>query len=157
MSRARLIVFGILALALVLSAAGLGCKKPEPARLMVQVEGELFSDAFLSINGKQTGKLTRTLIKADGQLSIDGAPTVKLPPGHRDIPQQDQYSGTLDSLEITSGTYMILLQTQDGKSLQIKASLKPGLNIVDYNSDEQIVKWNNQKISAAPGTTVTLP
>lgn len=124
---------------------------------MVHVEGELFSDAFLSIDGKQIGKLTRTFINTDGELSIDGVPTVRLPPGHRDIPQQDQCSGTLDSLEIKSGSCMILLQTQDGKSLQIKASLKPGLNIINYNSDEQEIKWNNNKIKAAAGTTVTLP
>ena len=150
-----MITIGILSLAIILSMTG--CKKPEPARLVVQVEGELFSDALLSINGKQVGKLTKTLIKADGQLFIDDAYTATLPPGHRDIPEQDQCSGTLDSLEIKSGTYTILLQTEDGKSLQINASLKPGLNIIDYNSDEQVLKGNDAKMKAAPGSTVTFP
>ena len=148
MSHMRIIIFTILSLVIILSITG--CKKPEPARLMVQVEGELFSDALLSVNGKQAGKLTKTLIKADGQLFIDDIYTVTLPPGHKDIPEQDQYSGALDSLEIKSGTHTVLLQTQDGRTIQINASLKSGLNVIVYNSDQQILKFNDAKMNAAP-------
>ena len=155
MSHMRIMIFGILSLVIILSITG--CKKPEPARLMVQVEGELFSDAVLSVNGKQAGKLTKTLIKADGQLFIDDIYTVTLPPGHKDIPEQDQYSGALDSLEIKSGTHTVLLQTQDGRTIQINASLKPGLNVIVYNSDQQILKFNDARMNAAPGSTVTFP
>ncbi len=143
MSHMRIIIFTILSLVIILSITG--CKKPEPARLMVQVEGELFSDALLSVNGKQAGKLTKTLIKADGQLFIDDIYTVTLPPGHKDIPEQDQYSGALDSLEIKSGTHTVLLQTQDGRTIQINASLKSGLNVIVYNSDQQILKLTMQE------------
>lgn len=155
MLQMRAVVFGMLCLVTILFITG--CKKPEPARLLVEVDGELFSDAVLLLDGIRAGKLIKTLIKGDGQLFIDDIYTVTLPPGHRDIPVEDQYTGTLDSLELKSGTHLILLQTEDGNSLQINASLKPGINIITYNSDEQLIKWNNTTIRAASDSTVTLP
>jgi hypothetical protein len=157
MSYSRAIIFGVLSIAIALSLAGWGCKKPDPARIMVQIEGEAFSDALLFIDGKQVGKLVRTFITTDGKLFIDDIYTVTLPPGHKDIPAEDKYTGALDSLQIKPGTYQIVLQTVDGRSLQINASLKPGMNIIDYNSDEQTIYWNNNKIKTAPGSTATLP
>jgi hypothetical protein len=147
----------ILVLSLIVIAAIAGCKKPDPARLMVQVEGELFSDALLWIDGKQVGKLTKTLIKTDGQLFIDDVYRLTLPPGHKDIPSQDQCTGALDSLELKPGKYSILLQTEDGKSLQIDATLASGLNTITYDPDQQILKLNDAKMKAAPGSTVTFP
>lgn len=144
-------------LGLVVCAAIAGCKKPEPARLMVHVEGELFSDALLWIDGKQVGKLTKTEIRTDGQLFIDNMYTATLPPGHKDIPSQDQCTGALDSLELKPGKYVILLQNEEGKPLQINAKLNPGLNVIMYYSDQQVVKLNDAKTKAAPGSTVTLP
>lgn len=145
----------ILPLFVILALAG--CKKPDSARLMVQVEGELFSDALLWIDGKQVGKLTRTVIKTDGQLFIDDKYMVTLPPGHKDIPSQDQCTGVLDSLEMRPGKYVILLQTEDGKSLQVHATLASGLNTITYDPYQQILKLNDVKMKAAPGSTVTLP
>jgi hypothetical protein len=153
----RVIIFALLFIAIALSLAGWGCKKPDPARVMVQVEGEAFSDALVFINGKQVGKLVRTFITTDGKLFIDDVYTITLPPGHQDIPEADKYTGALDSLQIKPGTYPIVLQTVDGRSLQINASLKPGMNIIDYHSDEQTIYWNNNKIKAAPGATTILP
>ena len=150
-----LILSAVLTLAIILSMAG--CKKPEPARLMVQVEGALFSNALLSIDGKQVGKLTKTLITANGKLFIDDIYTITLPPGHKDIPLQDQYSGNLDSLEVKSGKYTIILRTEDGRSLQINASLRSGLNVIVYNSDRQVLRLNDAKMNAAPDSTVTFP
>lgn len=156
MTRKRILIFlGILPLAILLSITG--CKKPEPAWLLVNVAGESFSDALLLLNGKQVGKLTKTLIKTDGRLFIDDVYSVTLPPGHRDIPEQDRCFGALDSLEIKPGAHTVLLQTEDGRSLQMNATLKPGLNIIDYDSDEQIIKWNDNRIKAAPDSTVVLP
>ncbi len=156
MSRTRTKIILIL-LSLIVAAAIAGCKKPEPARLMVQVEGQLFSDALLWIDGKQVGKLTKTEINTDGQLFIDNKYTVTLPPGHKDIPSQDQCTGALDSLELKPGKYVILLQTEEGKSLQINARLVSGLNTMVYYSDQQVLKLNDAKTKAAPGSTVTLP
>ena len=147
----------ILVFGLIVIAAIAGCTKPEPARLMVLVQGELFSDALLWIDGKQVGKLTQTVIKTDGQLFIDDKYVVTLPPGHKDIPSQDQCTGALDSLELKTGKYIILLQTEDGKSLQIHATLASGLNTITYDPDQQIIKLNDAKMNAAPGSTVTLP
>ena len=134
-----------------------GCRKPEPARLMVQIEGELFSDALLWIDGRQVGKLTKTTIKTDGQLFMDDQYMVTLPPGHKDIPSQDQCTGTLDSLELKPGKYVLLLHAGDGQSLQLNATLASGINAITYDSVQQIVKLNDAKMKAAPGTTVTLP
>lgn len=124
---------------------------------MVHVEGEPFSDALLWIDGKQVGKLTKTVIKADGQLFVDDKYVVTLPPDHKDIPAEDQCTGTLDSLEVKPGEYVILLQNEEGQSLQINASLASGLNTIIYNADRQIVKLNDAKKKAVPGTTVKLP
>jgi hypothetical protein len=147
----------ILVLSLIVVAAIAGCKKPEPAQLMVRVEGELLSDALLWIDGKQVGKLTQTVIKTDGQLFIDDKYIVTLPPGHKDIPSQDQCSGAFESLELKSGKCVILLQTEDGKSLQINATLVPGMNTIAYDADQQTVKLKDAKMKAAPGSTVTFP
>ena len=153
-TRTKILLF-LLPLLVILALTG--CKKPEPARLMVQVEGELFSDAILLIDGQQAGKLTKTVIKDDGKLFIDDVYRITLPPGHKDIPPQDQCTGALDSLEMKPGKYVILLKTEDGQSLQINATLAPGINAIIYNADQQILKLNDAKMKAAPGTIVTLP
>jgi hypothetical protein len=133
-----------------------GCKKPEPARIILAVDGELFSDALLIIDGKQAGKLTQTLVKPDGSLYIDGIVTAKLPPGHRDIPESNDYQGTIDSLEVKAGEHIILLQTEDGKTLEITASIPPGLHLVTYRSDEETLTWNNIKLKAPAGSSVNV-
>lgn len=133
-----------------------GCKKPEPARIIFTIEGELFSGASLVIDGKPAGKFMQTLIKSDGKLYIDGIYNATLPPGHHDIPEGDAYSGTLDSLELMSGEHTIMLMTDDGKFLQIKAAVSPGRQLVTYFSDDGVLKWDGQKVNAAPGATVTI-
>jgi len=133
-----------------------GCKKPEPARIIIVVEGQLFSDAMVLVDGKQAGKLVQTLITPEGKLYIDGIHTATLPPGHSDIPESDDYEGTLDSMEMKAGEHTILLQTEDGKTLQIKADISPGRHLVTYLSDEEKLTWNTTKLEAAPGSTVTI-
>ncbi len=146
-----------LCFAIVLSlASAQGCKKPEPARIIFAVEGELFSDALVFLDGNQAGKLTQTLITADGKLYIDGILNVTLPPGHRDIPEEDDYTGSLDSFELKPGEHIIMLQTDEGKTLRIKANVTPGRHLVTYLGDEQVLRWNDVKLQAAPGTTVTV-
>ncbi len=133
-----------------------GCKKPEPARIILVVEGEPFSDALVIIDGNQAGKLVQTLIKPDGRLFIDGIYNATLPPGPGDIPETDDFQGTIDSLELKAGEHTILLQAEEGKMLQIKADIPPGRHFVTYLSDEGKLTWNNTKVDAAPGTTVNV-
>ncbi len=133
-----------------------GCRKPEPARVILAVDGEMFSDALVIIDGKQAGKLTQTLIKPDGNLYIDGILTAKLPPGHGDIREKDDYQGTIDSLELMAGAHTILLQTEDGKTLQITARIPPGRHLVTYLSNEETLTWNSAKLKAPPGSSVNV-
>ena len=123
---------------------------------VLAVDGQLFSDALVIIDGKQAGKLTQTLIKPDGSLYIDGILTAKLPPGHADIPEENDYQGTIDSLEVKAGEHTILLQTEDGKTLEITASVPPGRHLVTYFSDEETLTWNNIKLKAAAGASVNV-
>lgn len=148
-------IFVCLGIALLLLSSA-GCRKPEPARVILLVEGQLFSGALVIIDGKEAGKLTQTLIKPDGKLFIDGIYSVTLPPGHRDIPEEDDYEGTLDSLALKAGEHTILLETNDGKTLQITADIPPGRHLVTYLSDDGKLTWNNTKLDAAPGTTVII-
>jgi len=88
--------------------------------------------------------------------AIDGILTAKLPPGHADIPEENDYQGTIDSLEVKAGEHTILLQTEDGKTLEITASVPPGRHLVTYFSDEETLTWNNIKLKAAAGASVNV-
>ncbi|MHB8110681.1 MAG: hypothetical protein ACYDHW_11690 [Syntrophorhabdaceae bacterium] len=149
---ARITAMAIICFGLIIPVAG--CKKPEPARVMINVEGQLFSNAVILIDGKPAGKLIQTFLQTDGQLFIDGIYTVTLPPEHHDIPESDKYSGVLDSFRVEPGQHTILFQQDDGTALQVAAELLPGFNVFTYYADEQTLKWNNSKIPAAPGMTV---
>ncbi|MEN6616364.1 MAG: hypothetical protein ABFD12_07385, partial [Syntrophorhabdus sp.] len=108
------------------------------------------------IDGKQAGKLIQTFIQPDGQLFIDGKYTVTLPAGHHDIPDADKYTGALDSLRLKAGQHTIILQGEEGTSLQVTVNLQSGLNTITYNSDDKILNWNDVKITAHPGEPVNL-
>ncbi len=117
---------------------------------MVQVEGELFSDALLWIDGKQAGKLTKTVIKTDGQLFIDDKYTVTLPPDHKDIPSEDQCTGTLDSLEMKPG----ICHPPPDRGGEVICRSTPSLfrlNAISYDSGQQVLKLKQRKNEGRAG------
>lgn len=131
-------------------------KKSDPARFLINVDGKLFSDAMVIINGKQAGKMMQTLIQPDGQLFIDGQYTATLPAGHHDIPDDARYSGALDSVRLEPGQHTIILRDDDGHSLQVTVRCLSGLHTITYNSDTHILNWNSLKVSALAGETIHL-
>ena len=155
MKRTLKILF-CLAITITFILCAFGCKKPEPARIIITIEGELFSDADLSIDGKPAGSFTQTLIKTDGKLYINKIYTATLPPGHRDIPEEDAFTGAIDSIELIAGDHTIAFNTDGGKTLQIKVNVPPGRHLVTYFSDEEKLRWNDTEIKAAQGSTVTI-
>jgi len=69
MDKSRAFLFalvGILA-GVVLIFAG-GCKRPEPAKIIMNIDGKAFSDASILIDGKPVGRLTQTVITSDKDL-----------------------------------------------------------------------------------------
>ena len=133
-----------------------GCKKPESTRIIFTIEGELFSDASALIDGKTVGRFMQTLIRADGTLYINGIYNATLPPGHRDVPEQEAFTGTLDPIELPPGKHTVLFITDDGKTLQVNMHVKPGQYLITYFSDEWMLGWNDTKIKAVPNGIVTI-
>ena len=81
-----------------------GCKpKDSTARITFNVEGQEFSDAEISIDGKSAGRMEQTIIKSNGELYINGQLSATLPPGSPQIGKEDTCSGVLDSITLKAG------------------------------------------------------
>jgi hypothetical protein len=153
-------VFAI-ALCVVLAQAVLlfsgGCKpKNETARVTFNVEGQEFSDAEISIDGKSAGHMEQTIIKSNGDLYLNGQLSAALPPGSPQIGKEDTCSGVLDSIILKPGVHTILLSSSEGKHLQIEVVVSPGYHLVIYSPVKETIKWNSETVKATPGTTITM-
>jgi hypothetical protein len=145
----------VLAQAVLLFAEG--CKsKEENAQITFNVEGQEFSDAEISIDGKSVGRMEQTIIKTNGELYINGQFSATLPPGSPQIGQEDTCSGVLDSIILKTGDHVITLFSSEGKNLQIKAVVSPGYHLVNYSSAQETIRWDNETIKAIPGTTIII-
>jgi hypothetical protein len=134
-----------------------GCKpKNETARVTFNIEGQEFSDAKISIDGKSAGRMEQTLIKSNGDLYINGQLSATLPPGSPQISKEDTCSGVLDSIVLKPGDHTILLSSPEGKTLQIEATVSPGYHLVTYSSTGGTIKWDNETVKTTPGTTITI-
>jgi hypothetical protein len=147
----------MLAIAALICAGGCR-KKQEPAKLIITVEGQEFSDAIISIDGTQIGHLTQTLIKTDGELYIDGVLTTTLPPpeDEEEARQEDEYTGAMDSIILSPGDHTIDLTTPEGKNLLIKVSIKSGFHQLTYLSEENTIKWDDKSFTAGAGESITI-
>jgi hypothetical protein len=149
------IVFCVTACAALLFTEG--CKaKEENARITFNVEGQEFSDAEISIDGKSAGRMEQTIIKSDGNLYINEQFAATLPPGSPQIGKEDTYSGVLDSITLKPGDHTISLSSSEGKSLQIAAVVSSGYHLVTYSSAQETIRWDNETVKVIPGTTVTI-
>ena len=134
-----------------------GCKsKEENAQITFNIEGQEFSDAEVSIDGKSVGRMEQTIIKTNGELYINGQLSATLPPGSPQIGQEDTCSGILDSVTLKTGDHIIALSSSEGKNLQIKAVISPGYHLVTYSSAQETIKWDNETVKAIPGTTIII-
>jgi hypothetical protein len=134
-----------------------GCKsKEENAQITFNMEGQEFSDAEISIDGKSAGRMEQTIIKSNGELYINGHLTATLPPGSPQIGEEDTYSGVLDSIILKPGDHTISLSSSEGKSLQIAALVSPGYHLVTYSSAQETIKWDNETDKAVPGIPITI-
>ncbi len=134
-----------------------GCKSKEgTARITFNVEGEEFSDAEISIDGKSTGRMEQTIIKSNGELYIDGQLSATLPAGSPQVGEEDTYSGVLDSIIVKPGDHTITFSSSGGKSLQIAAAVSPGYHLVTYSSAQETVKWGSETVKVVPGATITI-
>lgn len=135
-----------------------GCKqKKDPARVVFTVEGQEFSDARISVDGKSLGQFTQTIIKSGGELYIDGQLTATLPPDSPQISKEgDTYSGALDSFSLTPGEHTFTLSSPEGKSLQMTAVIYPGYHLVIYSPELETIKWDNEAFKITPGMPVKI-
>lgn len=152
-SRTFCVAFGILACVVLIFTGG--CKRHEPAKIIMNVDGKTFSDASILIDGKPAGRLTQTVITSDRKIYIDGVFSANLPPAGQPA-EEDTYSGCADSIIISGGDHTIILQGSNGESLQIQAAVSPGYHLLAYSSDEKMVKWDGEKVNAEPGAKVTV-
>jgi len=155
MARSRIfpVALGILAGVILISTGG--CKRPEPAKIIMNVDGKTFSDASILIDGKPAGRFTQTVITSDRKIYIDGVFSANLPPASQPA-EEDTYSGCADSIIINGGDHTITLQGSNGESLQILAAVSPGYHLLAYSSDEKTVMWDGEKVNAEPGAKVTV-
>ena len=134
-----------------------GCKpKDQTAHITFNMEGQEFSDAEISIDGKSVGLMEQTIIKSNGELYINGQLAATLPPGSPQIEKEDVYSGILDSIQLKSGKHTISLTAPKGGNIQITADVSPGFHLVTYSPEEETIKWGAEIVKATPGTPITI-
>jgi hypothetical protein len=134
-----------------------GCKsKEENAQITFSIEGQEFSDAVVSIDGKSVGPVEQTIIKSNGELYINGLLSATLPPDSPQIGKEDACSGILDSVILKPGNHTITLFSSEGKSLQIEAIVSPGYQLVTYSQEQETIKWGNEMVKVIPGTTIII-
>jgi phosphatidylserine/phosphatidylglycerophosphate/cardiolipin synthase-like enzyme len=131
-----------------------GCKKQDHSELTVAVEGRELSKAEVFIDGKSVGRLTQTIITAEGKIYIDGKLSAQLLPQQRE--QRDTCSGCTDSIRIKSGEHVIELHTKEGRVIQITADLKPGHRLLTISPrkgsaklDDRFLQINHTKALVA--------
>ncbi len=138
-----------------------GCRKPVvlPAKLTISVEGEEFSNALVYVDGDQIGHLAQTLIKANGELYVDGvySATLPAPEDEEEARTEDEYSGVYEIQTLAPREHTIALQTTEGKLVQITANIRSGaFHLLTYRSDENKAKWDQKEYGLSPGQTITV-
>ncbi|HVN96585.1 MAG TPA: hypothetical protein VMT62_09165 [Syntrophorhabdaceae bacterium] len=134
-----------------------GCRsKEEPVKITISVEGEEFSDAEMAIDGQSAGHFTQTLVKSNGELYIDGSLVTTLPPDSPQRTKEDTWSGSTDSITLKPGVHAIVLQTSEGKSLEITGTFSSGYHLITYFPDDGTLRCDGESIPATPGTPISI-
>ncbi|MBA4389524.1 MAG: hypothetical protein C0399_01120 [Syntrophus sp. (in: bacteria)] len=128
-----------------------GCSKAkEPAKIILNIDGQEFSDAQIYIDGKSVGCFTQTVIKPNGELYIDGVLQATLPPRGTQ-PEEDTCSGALDSLILPPGNYTITYLSSAGKRLEFAVDIVSGYHLVTYFPEKETIKWDDESFKISPG------
>lgn len=132
-----------------------GCKQQGTAKLTIVVEGRELSDAEVITDGKPAGRLTQTIIRANGKIYIDGMLSATLP-DRDNIREGDNYSGCSGTLDLNLGKNTIKLQQKDVQPLQIIINISAGHHLLTVLPEKGLVKWNNTSFQVGPGRAVTI-
>lgn len=130
-----------------------GCKKQEPARLTIAVEGRELSDALLIIDDKQIGSLTQTIIAADGGVYIDGKLAARLH-SHDNGHPTGFYTGCSDPILLASGKHTIVLQKSDAQPLKVVLDISSGYHLLTIVPEKRLIKWDHKTIQIDSANTV---
>lgn len=132
-----------------------GCKKQEPAKLTISVEGKELSDAYILVDDRHAGSLTQTAIRSDGKIYINGVLAAKAP-GEMSDQGINNYSGCSDTITLPSGKHSITLEKGEAKPLKLIVDISPGHHLMVYFSDKDLVKWDNKSFQVSPSRQVTV-
>jgi hypothetical protein len=155
MMRTRIFIFIFIILCGTITNLCGGCKPQEPSKLAIVIEGKELSNAEIFIDGKPAGRLTQTIIRADGKIFINGTLAAKMPYQNY-VREGDNYSGCSDTLDLTSGGHTITLQKKEIQPLQVVVSISPGHHLLTFLPEKDLVKWDNTSFQIGLGRTVTI-
>lgn len=132
-----------------------GCRKSEPARLTIAVQGKDLSDADVFVDDKPLGRLTQTIITTDGKIYINGifAASSRIVDNDR---QADLYSGCSDSINLASGRHTITLSRGGSQPLNITVDISPGYHLLSYFPQKAQVTWDQTTAQVGSGSTVVI-
>lgn len=133
-----------------------GCNKTkEPAKIILNIDGQEFSDAQIYIDGQSVGRFTQTVIKANGELFIDGIFQTIIPP--RETQEEEELcSGALDALTLSPGKHTFAYLTSAGKRLEYTVDIASGYHLVTYFPEKGMIKWGDESFQISTGQSLTL-
>ena len=155
MMRTRIFIFIFIILCGTITNLCGGCKHQEPSKLAIVIEGKELSDAEIFIDGKPAGRLTQTIIRADGKIFINGTLAAKMPYQNY-VREGDTYSGCSDTLDITSGKHTVTIRKREAPPIQVVVNISPGHHLLTFLPERDLVKWDNMSFQIGPGRTVTI-
>lgn len=135
------------------SIFAVGCKKQEPAKLTITIEGKELSDAHVYVDEKHVGSLTQTIIAADGGVYIDGKLAARLhslDTGH----SADTYTGCSDPILLASGKHTIVLRKSDAQPLKVVLNITSSYHLLIIVPEKGLVKWDQKTIQIDSTNTV---
>lgn len=130
-----------------------GCKKQEPAKLTIMIEGKELSDAQVYIDEKYVGSLTQTIIAADGGVYIDGKLAARLH-SHDSGHSTDTYTGCSDLVLLASGKHTIVLQKIEVQPLKAVLNISSGYHLLTIVPEKGLAKWDQKTIQIDSSNTV---
>jgi len=135
------------------SIFAVGCKKQEPAKLTITIEGKELSDAHVYVDEKYVGRLTQTIITADGEIYIDGKLAARLH-SHDSGHSTDAYTGCSDPILLASGKHTIVLQKSEAQPLKVVLKISSGYHLLTIIPEKGLVKWDQKTIQIDSSNTV---